>query len=116
MRVPAPLQDIAKTLGLRDWVRRKGFPLDDYCGTVDGAYEIVRRHQAPDDDDDPVHDQVVPVIAAALDTEGALLKHCLNEAYEIPDDDTWARVLKAAAWVVLQRYELAVKNGDWTPS
>ncbi len=116
MRVPAWLQDTAQTLGLRDWVHRRDFPLDAYCETVDGAYEIVRRHQAPDDEDDPAPDQVVPVIAAALYTEGALLKHCLDKAYEIPDEAAWAKVLSAAAYVVLQRYELARKRGEWPRS
>lgn len=116
MRIPAPLQDTERTLGLRQWVRRRGFPLADYCQTVDGGREIVRRHQPPDDEEGAADDQVVPVIAAALDAEGALLAHCLENAYEIPDDEAWAKVLRAAAWVVLQRYQLAVRNGEWTPS
>ena len=55
------------------WFDIGAFPLRDYCGTVDGAYEIVRRHQPPDDDHDPANDEIAPVIAAALDASGALL-------------------------------------------
>jgi hypothetical protein len=83
---------------------------------VDGAYEIVRWHQAPDDEDDPTPDQAVPVIAAALDAEGALLEHCLDKGYEIPDDAEWWKVCRAGAWVVLQRYQLAVRNKEWPPA
>lgn len=117
MQVPAPMQHIARTLALRSWVQRKDFPLEHYCGTVDGAYELLRRHDPPNDDDDPPPDQVVPMIAAVLDHEGELLEYCLEKAtYEVSDDDAWTKVLNAAAWTVLQRYDKAVKNGEWPRS
>jgi hypothetical protein len=114
MRIPPTLQDTARTLGLRDWVNRKGFPLQDYCETVDQARQLLQRHQQADDAHYPVNDQMVTVIAQALDTEGALLEHALDVGYEIKDDnESWWRVCRAAGWEVMLRYEAAVENDEW---
>ena len=107
-----PLQDTARTLGLHDWVSQKGFPLRDYCETVDEARRLLRRHQ-PDQTNFPVQEQIVGVIAEALDAEGALAKHALAAAYPIKDDTDWWKVCLAAAWQVMSRYEAAVEKGDW---
>jgi hypothetical protein len=113
MRIPAPLQNTAKALGLHDWINRKQFPLHAYCETVEQARELVQRHQQPGDDRYPVNDQIVTVIAQALDTEGALLKHTNKAAYELKDDNDWWTVCKAAGWEVVRRYEAAVEKGEW---
>ena len=115
--VPAALQSVAQDLSLRDWVGRPGFALRDYYVTVDEARALIRQLQPQDQAFDPVLEQLVPVIAQALDTEGTLLTHTRASGYELTGgDEAWLEVCNAAAWEVLIRYVEALQNGDWVPA
>jgi hypothetical protein len=106
------MQDTAKTVALRSWIDRKHFPVDDYCQKIDDAREFLMGTAAADDAT-VSDDQIVAMIAMMLDNEGALVAYCLDNDVEITDAENWLKICQAAAWVLLQRYELRVKKGEW---
>ena len=116
MHVPTHLLDVAKTLGLRNWVGKKAFPQDEYFTTIDDTKRILERHANPDRDSQN-NEAIVTVIAAMLDNEGVLATHVLGlSSYSSISDDPelrWATACKAAGWVVLQAYDHACKTGKW---
>lgn len=99
------MQELARSLGLRDWVRRKAFPFDVYCETIHEACGMLARHDPAQRVDPSQFDQIVLVVAVALDVEGALLDHVLEQRVSLPDDEAWVKILKAAAWMVLERWD-----------
>lgn len=116
MQIPTHLLDVAKTLGLRNWVKKKGFPEADYFTTIDDCKAMLARHQDPEREN-LNEDAIVTVIAAMLDNEGILATHALNLGTYSSIGDTpeqrWKTACVAAGWTVLQAYDLACKNGKW---
>jgi hypothetical protein len=111
IRIPAPLQETATTLGLRRWVAHRDFPRDAYFGAIDEFSSVLSRF-TPSGDPEPR--QLAVLLAVAVDEEGALLTYVLDKAtLPISDDATWLKICQAAAWVILQRYNLEVDNGTW---
>jgi hypothetical protein len=116
VRIPPDLRSLAQSLGLNDWVfERRDFPLEAYCETVDDARAIVRRHQPEGENFEAAWEQIVPSVAQALDTEGGLADHALENDYDISDEGVWRKICCAGAWVVLARYAAAIEKGEWTP-
>lgn len=120
------MQDTAKACALRSWVDRKHFPIDDYCQKIDDADAFLQGSSAAEDaattdehavaaaeEDTVSNDQLVALIAMLLDNEGALVAYCLKHEIAIMDKENWLRICEAAAWVLLQRYQLRVKKGEW---
>jgi len=117
MRIPSHLQGAAKQLGLAGWVKDRDFPLKSWFVTIDAAKALLRGHpNVEGDDDSPGNDQVVAVLAAALDENGALLERVLHTTYPVSDPDAWRVAITAAGWVLLQRYDRAIKSGSWPES
>jgi hypothetical protein len=115
MYVPAHLQEIAKQLGLRSWVARKGFPREIYFETIDLLKANFARHSAAE----PRDEVLAGCLAYTIDHEGVLLTHVLEAGtYKLSEGDgdpdrRWLKVCQAAAWVVLQAYAKACKDGEW---
>jgi len=117
VHVPAHLQEISHNLGLRSWVNsNKDFPKAHYFKTIDDAKTMLEQFREDGADRDEL---VVQIVATALDAQGMLLTHVLDAGtYDLNTEDremTWLRACQAAGWVVLQAYELAIKNKEWAP-
>jgi hypothetical protein len=101
---------------LRSWVTGKSFPSHVYFETIDGAKVLLARHE-PTGAEEPRNELLAIIVAAALDHEGLLLTHLLESGtYTLDSEDRemrWLRACQAAAWVVLQAYELGCKKGEW---
>ncbi len=74
---------------------------------------MLQRHVGDDGGQDPDYEAIAPVIARLLDREGALYNYVGAQAHCPDTDDGWLKVCLAAAWVILDRYEQAVKKGKW---
>ena len=74
---------------------------------------LLRPHQPSVRASEPCFDEIVPVIAQVLDSEGALLEHALHHGYSLQSDSDWLRVCMAGGWTVVQRYAQAVARGEW---
>lgn len=108
-------------MGLRSFVGSSSFPFETYCESIELFKEQLRRHPHIDPDDtaappaEPSEKAVVAMIAAALDEEGLLLTDVTKTGtVAIDTEQKWLEICRAAGWVVLQRYERAVRNGQWT--
>jgi predicted MPP superfamily phosphohydrolase len=115
VHVPVRMRAIAEALDLSEWA--SGFDAsrwEGYFETVDAGRLIIRRHQAAGEAGEVALDQLVPMIAQALEGERALIDLMLDRS-EVQDDARWVEILEAAAWQILRRYALAVDNGDWKP-
>lgn len=116
MVVPTHLQDVAQALALRNWVKKKGFPRDEYFRTIDDTVAFLARHKNPDRESRN-DEAIVVVLAAMLDHEGVLATYALGLSTYASIGDTpearWKVACAAAGWIVLQAYDLASKNGDW---
>jgi hypothetical protein len=119
LQVPTHLVDVSKSLGLRKWVKKRGFPKAEYFTTIDDTQRIMARHPNPDQDTRN-NEAIVRVLAAMLDHEGILATHVLGLSSYASIGDTpeqrWAIACTAAGWVVLQAYDLACQTGGWTPA
>lgn len=117
MHIGATLRTTAKNCGLRTWIDGKNFPRDDWFESVDLARSILQRH-TPDGADiiDPDWAALAPIIALIMDRDGLLLAHVAKKGKDTEDQAEWERICLAAAYVVLERYEAAVKEGRWPPT
>jgi hypothetical protein len=119
VHVPTHLVEVAKALGLRNWVKKRGFPTPQYFSTVDDCKRMLARHANPERDD-PNNEAIVAVLAEMLNNEGILATHVLSVNTYISIGDTpeqrWKTACTAAGWVVLQAYDLACKTGKWPPT
>lgn len=96
------------------WADGKWCPKKDYFQSVDGLRVIYRRHVG-NGRDDPNYPFLAHPVARVLDKEGALYDHLARNQQETDDPDKWARLCLAAAYVILERYDEAVANGEWEP-
>jgi hypothetical protein len=116
VHVPVHLQEIETKLGLRTWVAGKKFPRETYFETIDGARDLLARHEGANAEE-PRHELIANTVAGVLDHEGLLLTHVLDAGtYSLDTEDRemrWLHVCQAGAWVVLQAYERACKAGKW---
>lgn len=123
MRIPTHLAELVARLGLRSFVKSSTFPIDTHCESIDLFKRRLRRHPRREDEDveavterAPRDEALASMIAVTLDEEGLLETHVLDVGTVTVDGEgTWHRICLAAGWVVLQAYELKVKNGDWEP-
>ena len=116
MHVPTHLQDVSKALGLRNWVKKRGFPTEQYFTTIDDCKMMLARHADPERDS-PNDEAIVAVLAEMLNNEGILATHVLGLSTYPSVGDTpeqrWKTACVAGGWMVLQAYDLACKNGKW---
>jgi hypothetical protein len=115
MRIPPHLQDIKARLALQSFVDGRHFPRKAHFETIDlFKQRLEGPHHADEPNDAPVNPKLAVVIAQALDSEGYLLTHVIEQdTMPIDDEETWGKICLAAGWVVLQRYERECNNGDW---
>lgn len=111
MPFSAPLRDRAREFELHRWLASRNWPRQRYFRLVDNIEAGLREiHQAQ-----PSDEQVVTVLAAAVEEEDGLTTHCVNGGYEIGGDAGWTLTCLAAAWMVFNRYKAAVSKGKWDP-
>jgi hypothetical protein len=116
VRVEAALRTTSKKHALRRWVDGKKCPRDDYFASIDGVRQLLQRHAGDEDAPDPDYQAIAPVIARLLDQEGALYDYVGSQEHCPDNDEGWATVCLAAAWVLLERYEEAEKGDKWPPT
>lgn len=104
-----PLQDLARQLRLDKWLNSSKWPRDRFFALIDnlqaGLREVLQT--------EPTDDQLVPLLAAAVEAEGGLGTYCLNAGHEIGGNPGWKERCEAAAWMIVRRYRLAVSTGKW---
>jgi hypothetical protein len=108
----------AQSLALRSWVDGRQFPKDAFFETIDTCKTLLASKHKPADGDDPPSDHALAImLAGTLDEQGQLLAYALErQTVAFKDEQEWLKVCLAAAWVVLQVYEKACKDGSWQPS
>lgn len=109
VRIPAPLQDIAATAQVRNWVRKKGFPQEVYFESIDRAKVALGVFNL---DEIPTSTLAISVVAS-IDAEGSLLNHVIPLGIGVDDDARWYKICLSAAYVVLNEYFKAVEDGKW---
>lgn len=110
IRVPPHLLALGKTVALQSWVDSRKFPRDKYFETIDGFRSDLSKYCNVDEVDNSV---LVTMIAATVEAEGALVGHVIENKGDISDEEAWTNFLKAAAWLIYQRYTREVENGKW---
>lgn len=102
------MQETAKALRLRDWVRQKNFPREKYFAAI-GRFETELRAFTPNPEPVPT-ELLVSMIAAAVDAEGALVTHVLEKSASEITQDNWLEMCQAAGWAILQLYRSEAKK------
>jgi hypothetical protein len=115
VKISATLRTKAKNCGIRDWVKTKQCPLTDYYTSIDGLREILRRHDDPENPTDPDWEALAPQVARLLDRQDLLLAYVAKHHKDTDDEQEWAQILLAAAYVILEKYEKALKEDSWPP-
>lgn len=108
IRVPAHLQDTARTCTIKSWVKKRGFATKDYFTMIDEARTSLQRFNP-----EPADAHIVGVLASAVDAEDSFIGHVLGLGVEITSPEKWFQMCTAAGWVILQAYYAATEKGDW---
>lgn len=108
------LRAAAKNADLGKWADGKRCPKQDYFQSVDGLRVIYRRH-AGNSSDDPNYPLLARQVARLLHKEESLYGHLVRNQQETDDLVKWTQLCLAAAYVILERYDEAVANGEWEP-
>jgi hypothetical protein len=123
IRVPGHLQELAKVHALKTWANGPACPKDIWFTSINRAFKLIGSHppkpDEEDDDGDPMPrrwELVAAVLALVIKDEGALATHVqTTNQGGFATEAEWQAICEAAAWRLLQRYNLAVKKGDWNP-
>ena len=57
--------------------------------------------------------RLAALVALLMDDIGELKRHAHTEGVSAPDEDTWAKMTEAAAWVLVEQYFKDVAKGKW---
>ena len=113
MYIEQPVRSRIKKYGLRAWFDGKKFPKTAYFEHVDALRREYRK--LIDEGTDPNWEFMQPTVSRSLSRSGLLGGHLDNKEIDVDDEEEWARIGEAAGWVVLERYEKAVADDDWSP-
>ncbi|MDZ5661410.1 hypothetical protein SFC79_06490 [Nocardioides sp. S-58] len=104
--VPGGLRQLISEASLDEWVDNgQRCDLLDWFEDVTAWVTIGRKHGLGD-----MTDEVVPLLAKCLDRTQDFNDFVVQDSgYTI--GDSWPRVVEAAAWAILKRYDAAVSTG-----
>jgi hypothetical protein len=91
---------------LQTWVSRSEFPRDHYFGVLESCREQLKARADGDFDQTASNGPLAMMLGGALDDEGALLSHAIEEdTLDFKDELEWAQICIAAGWCLIQLYE-----------
>jgi hypothetical protein len=88
-------------------------PYEDYFRSVDGYRRINPRHLKGVID--PNYEVLATSLADLLDRDDSLYDHVVRKQVATTKPEEWKQLCDAAAWVILDRYSVAIRIGTWVP-